>query len=86
MSTYIGSLALYDNGAIRFSAAFGHSPTVAQMEFIYRAMIGAHASTAEGTGTESVVHLAASLLAKAGAEKARQRREADVKQAVEAVR
>lgn len=67
VTRYLGRISLWSDGDVRWAESNNLSPgmTLDELELVFRAVVGAKAAN----GGESVVRLAASVLAKAGAEK-----------------
>lgn len=78
MSYYIGSIEVLSDGSLRFYRAASdsgiHSLTPAQLEMVFLAMVGAKAALESKDGSEAIGKMAARILAKIGAEKARVRK------------
>lgn len=76
MTRFLGTIKLWADGDVRWDESVALSPSMSldELETVYRAVVGAQAG-ARSYDDEGVIHLAASLLAKAGAAKARRIRE-----------
>jgi len=81
---WLGHINIWQNGHMEFEGSFGKHPNVDEIGLIYRAMVGAQAAIRNGGDAKSIAHQAASLLARIGAEKARERRRVAEQEAVEA--